>query len=368
MTLPLHAPGGLGFVAAVSIAIVIGDSLTVRANAGPTTTALTVVAEPVGIKDVRIAHETLTIDLRPVATGGMAKVKATYELRNDGGEQELDLLFAFGSLDNSDCVVTLNEKSIFGTLKKTPMPKDWMPPAVTPGLAGTVALSYGGGWSSVIPLLFSIVLPSGPSKLTVSYRAGVKHTFARPAMFRQFAYMLAPARSWAGFGRLDLKIHTPRGWSVATTPKLQQVGALLKGTFDDVPADAIAVTLRPPVASSYQTVKNASRLFFVLIGISGAAVCWRAGGAKSGRDFLNFVRSAGIGLAYGIVVFISGMIATWGPDQIFPMTAAERLLVDSLGLSDGYATLAAMAGVLLSSLAASTVGCVIVQARPAPRA
>jgi hypothetical protein len=50
------------------------------------------------------------------------------------------------------------------------------------------------------------------------------------------------------------------------------------------------------------------------------------------------------------------------------MTAAERLLVDSLGLSDGYATLAAMAGVLLSSLAASTVGCVIVQSRPAPRA
>jgi hypothetical protein len=68
-------------------------------------------------------------------------------------------------------------------------------------------------------------------------------------------------------------------------------------------------------------------------------------------------------LAYGIVVFVAGMIAAWGADLLFPPTTTERALVDQLGLSDGYASLTTMAGIVLLSVMAAVLGCVIAYAR-----
>jgi hypothetical protein len=60
------------------------------------------------------------------------------------------------------------------------------------------------------------------------------------------------------------------------------------------------------------------------------------------------------------------MAAAWGPDAIFPVSAAERQLIDKFRLSDGYAALAANAGIMLLSVMAAAVGGVIAgrQRRP----
>jgi len=33
----------------------------------------------------------------------------------------------------------------------------------------------------------------------------------------QLGYVLAPAREWGGFGRLDVRVELPRGWEAAAT-------------------------------------------------------------------------------------------------------------------------------------------------------
>lgn len=357
-----------------AIAVMCGRAAPLWANAGPSSTSARVVAEPVGIRDVRIARETLLIDLRPLVTGDAARVEAVYHLQNDGPAQPLDLLFAFGSRETSDYQVTLDDQPIEGVLQKTSLPKEWMPPRTTPALSGNGVITYADGWASVYPLAFSIAAPPGESVLIVRYRAAAKHTYARPAMYRQFAYILAPARAWAGFGGLEVTVHVPEEWSVVSTPGLERAGGVLRGTFADVPADAIALTLRPPVAAGYDAVKYGAWGLFATVGLGGLALCrrWGRGKARPGPDrspadssevkgsrAARLGRCVAIGLAYGVVVFTVGLMAAWGPDVIFPPSAAERALIDKFRLSDGYAGMATNAGILLLSLVSAAAGGVI---------
>ena len=57
--------------------------------------------------------------------------------------------------------------------------------------------------------------------------------------------MLAPARAWDGFGGLDVTVHLPACWAAASRPELARVGDELRGSFDAVPADALALTVAP---------------------------------------------------------------------------------------------------------------------------
>ena len=91
------------------------------------------------------------------------------------------------------------------------LPSAWWPPKTTPPLRGDSRPLRFGGWSSIRPLLFDLTIPTGTSVLTVSYTEKVKIIFARPAMFRQFAYILAPAKSWSSFKRFK-PIHPGTRW------------------------------------------------------------------------------------------------------------------------------------------------------------
>jgi len=343
----------------LGLLIVLGSATSVCANAGPSETSVNVVAEPVGIEHVQIVRETLQLDLRPLETGDPAIVEAAYDLHNDGDETTLDLLFAFGTRENSWFQVRLNGKDVAGAVQESRMPSDWTPPRSTPGLDGAADVIYAGGWSTVQPSAFTIVAPPGPSTLMVRYRAAPKYTYARPAMIRQFAYVLAPARSWAGFGGLDVVVQIPQGWSVASRPALRHDAATLTGSFDDVPADTIELTLRPPIPPGYQIAMQSARWLYAVVGIGGLICCWRWGGGR-GRSIL-------LGFTYGAIVLASGL-ATVSVDALFPPTTSELELTRQLRLTAGYGEFVATAGIVLLSLLATIVGGLVAlfRRRPSP--
>jgi len=227
-----------------------------RANVGPPSSGGQVVAEPVGIKDVEITRESLTIDLRPLATNGLAQVEAVYQLHNHGAEKKLDLLFASGSAVVADFQVWLGDQPVASApAKGKSLPASWRAPRETPGIRDAQGLDYLEFDSrGVTPVAFAIAIPSGPNVLTVRYAAeAATHFFGEPMVYRQFAYVLAPARSWSGFGGLDVAIHLPENWCAACTPALEREGYTLKGRFADLPADAIALTVQAPAGWAYQT-------------------------------------------------------------------------------------------------------------------
>ena len=354
---------------------VLGWGAVARPNAGPTSTSPWVVAEPPGIPDVRITRETLSIDLRPAQLGQAAIVEATYQLHNDGEERLLDLLFAFGSRENRHWSITLDDKPLEGVLTQgADLPTAWRPPSNTPGLEGDSPLLYGPEWRTVEPLGFKLVVPRGRSVLKVHYQAEVSLNYARPAMYRQFAYILSPARSWASFGGLDLRIQVPGGWSVATTLDLEREGDLLQGSFDRIPADSIAVTMRPPIPASYQRLGMISQAVAVLLGVIGWVVCWKSGRVWAGELVRSAVADASaryyqtIKLLGGAVVigFLYGMVmtaATWwsvfGQDVVYPPASSEQELAQRTSLSFGYLSLFKMAGVFLLAGILACLGGVI---------
>jgi len=341
-------------------------------NAGPRSTGAFVIAEPPGVADVQITRETLSIDLRPAQLGQKAIVEATYQLHNEGEERLLELLFAFGSRENKDWSITLDDKPLEGVLTQgADMPIAWRPPRETPGLESDTPLSYGVGWLTVEPLAFKLVVPSGNAVLKVRYQAEIALNYARPSMYRQFAYILSPARSWASFGGLDLMIQVPGGWSVASTLDLEREGDLLRGNFDRIPADSLAITMRPAVPAGYQRLFEVSRAVAIVLGLAGWFGCWKAGRVWAGE----LVRSAAadasaryyqtIKLLGGAVVigFLYGMLmaaATWwtafGPDVVYPPSASEQQLAQRASLSFGYLSIFKIIGVFLLAGVLAGVG------------
>tara|TARA_B100001123_G_scaffold4070_2_gene5423 strand:+ start:13802 stop:14905 length:1104 start_codon:yes stop_codon:yes gene_type:complete len=332
-------------------------------NAGPRSTGAFVIAEPPGVADVQIARETLSIDLRPAQLGQKAIVEATYLLHNEGEERLLELLFAFGSRENKDWSITLDDKPLEGVI--TPgadMPIAWRPPRETPGLESDTPLSYGLGWPTVAPLAFKLVVPSGNAVLKVRYQAEIALNYARPSMYRQFAYILSPARSWASFGGLDLTIQVPGGWSVAATLDLEREGDLLRGNFDRIPADSLAITMRPAVPVGYQRLFEVSRAVAIFLGLAGWFGCWKAGrvwagelvqsaAADASARYYQTIKLLGgavlIGFLYGMLMTAATWWTAFGPDVVYPPSASEQQLAQAASLSFGYLSIFKMIGVFL---------------------
>ena len=133
----------------------------------------------------------------------------------------------------------------------TEIPASWQAPKYTPGIQGGQDVDYlSYSRTGVTPLAFTVVIPPGPRTLKVRYSAeAATHLNGRPTVYRQFAYVLAPARAWSEFGGLDVKIRLPENWRIACTPPLIREGDTLVGSFDDLPADAIALTVQAPQTS-----------------------------------------------------------------------------------------------------------------------
>jgi hypothetical protein len=348
-----------------AVAAVLVFPALVRANVGPPASGGQLTAEPVGIKDVAIERETLSIDLRPLADRGRAHVEAVYHLYNHGAERTLDLLFASGSADVADFRVWFDDRPVASApVADAKLPESWKAPKETPGIGGGSVLNYPLYHARPVqPLGFALVVPSGRHTLKVAYAADAgEHLYGYPTVYRQFAYVLAPARSWAGFGGLDVTVHVPAGWHAASTPELTRDGDTLTGHFPDVPADSIALTVQAPAGWAYWPAVYGSIGLLVLAVIAGIYLCWRLGRAK-GRSLAQspdfgrtgwraWRRSVVLSVAWGLAVLATGLLATFGPEWLLPAGQISHY---------GYGQAFAMIGVALLAICVIPVGFAIAQ-------
>jgi hypothetical protein len=325
-----------------------------------------IVAEPVGIKDVAITRETLVIDLQPLAKDGLTHVEAIYHLDNHGEEKKLDLLFASGSRGTTNFHVWLDDQSVSSApARDATLPASWQPPDRTPGIGNEGGLGYlsAPNQRDVTPVGCSVVIPSGPHTLKVQYEAEAAYysISETPTVYRQFAYVLAPARAWAGFGGLDVTIRLPANWRAACTPVLSRTGDTLEGSFTALPADAIALTVQVPEGWAYHVLAYGGRGLFGLAVFGGAAWCF-VGGRSKGRLLAlpapdrcarsAWPRSLGLAFQWGLAVLSAGLFAVFGPNWVLP---SGQLSVY------GYGPIFAVIGVVFLSLLAVPIGFGIAQ-------
>jgi hypothetical protein len=243
-------------------------------------------SEPWGLKDVAITQERLTIDLRPLAGANPAQVEVIYDLNNAGASRHLDLLFVSGEVGVRDFEAHLGGQP----LPTRPLPADeasrlwkkapssWRPPQEAPGIELEKTFYLVSTWSTPPELVaFSLDLPPGPSTLHVRYKARACGAGERPTVTWQFPYVLAPAREWGTFGRLDVVVHVPDGWEARSTPALRRERDTLRGSFNEVPADALLLATGAPVPVGYYWATGLALALWGGVLVGGPLMCWWAG-------------------------------------------------------------------------------------------
>jgi hypothetical protein len=286
--------------------------------------------EPWGLKEVAIVHEQLTIDLRPLAALRPAHVEVVYDLSNSGASKRLDLLFVSGELGVRDFEAHLGNEPVPARLLAPKelrrhwdrFPANWRPPESAPGIDVEKAYFVRNGWDTeATPVEFSLELPPGPSTLRVRYRAracGADEGY--PTATWQFPYILAPAREWGEFGRLDVVVKVPDGCQARSTPPLEREGATLRGSFSGLPADILLLATRAPAPAEYYWAAWISAALFILTVLGGGIFCWWAGrwqGLSAARlgitekgagKLVATLLAIPLSVLWGAAVFVAGEI------------------------------------------------------------
>jgi hypothetical protein len=281
----------------------------VRANMGPRWHGDSTM-EPRGVAGVSIRHEELRIDLRPLGDGQPARVEAVYLLHNPGEAQRAELVFVSGTEIMGEFEVRLNGRIVrsrsepYDGKDTERLPKKWLPPQDFQGFdrekAYVIIYPYG---NRTTLLLFDVDLPAGISTLSVRYKARAAGADERhPTATWFFPYVLAPARAWGGFGGLDVTVNVPQGWESRATPPLEREGDVLRGHFDELPADMLVLAVRAPVPQQYHRTIWFAVGAYVLALFGGGVLCWLAGAfigrrVPRGLWFGVFVGSAALVLS-----------------------------------------------------------------------
>jgi hypothetical protein len=308
-------------------------------------------AEPSGLEQVFINRETLNIDLRSLdgTAEQIVLVEAIYDVENNGAEKKLELVFAFGS-GFKDFQIWVDDQEIDSqSLASQNSPPSWKPPLRTPWLNGQT-FGYAAATRSRFSHVsqgFSVVLPAGKHRLKARYKAFPSYLDSSPLKYWQFAYILAPARQWAGFGGLDVTINVPPGWTVVTTPELKPEGEALKGHFAQIPADALALTAQAPLPVFYRALNIffhglwALALFATPVFITIFA--WK----KGFRIKLSWLVGIGLSALWTLLIIGTGFLAAVGADYAIPRDQFS---------SSGYTGIFHIFGSLLAGAAAFFIG------------
>jgi hypothetical protein len=331
-----------------------------RANIGPPYRGGELAGDPAGLRGVRVNRETLTIDLRPLAEDDRAVVEAIYRLDNPGEPRKLELWFVTGSPEVSDFKVWLGDQLVSAApVEQAEAPASWGIPPTTPGLNGGGPLKYHLMKSRAI-MGFAIELSKGPQTLKVRYRAdAVRYFIGEPAMYRQFAYVLAPAKEWGAFGGLDVTVQLPAGWAAASEPALTREGNVLKGTFAHVPADALTLTVQAPVGWAFDTLGWAGIVTLVLAVPGGLVLCGLAGRRAKLRGRPVWLAALVLPLIIFSLIWAAGLIAIHAHDLAAPNQ-----------IHHGYGAVYALFGIGLLSLVMLPLGaltCALVAHATRPR-
>ncbi|MDT5296395.1 MAG: hypothetical protein QOJ76_3275, partial [Acidobacteriota bacterium] len=270
--------------------------------------------EPSGeLKAMHIVRESLVIDMRPLKDRRPAVVEATYTVRNDSDTRDLELVFVAAAMQpgpagaawfwkgrdwvpdpqrrQNEGGVWLDGQPIAALTDANAggLPEAWAPPARTPGLEpGQGGLPYKV--LSEGTLTFRVTLAPGEHIIRVRYEArpGAYADAGSHAVYWQLGYVLAPAREWASFGGLDAKVLLPVGWRAASSPEMRREGDALVAKWEEIPADALAITAQTNERTNDDTEAFWNDLIIQGVLFTALAVLagWKLGGllGRCGRS------------------------------------------------------------------------------------
>lgn len=317
-----------------------------------------VIGEPSGMLDsITVLQEHLEIDMTPIWGGQpYGRVNVDYTIMNAGSERTIPLVFLPGAIEvryptNGNGSHPDTTFMIEVTLDGTPipisgafantdsLPAGWRIPSVTPGLNGSDSVGYKAQNEGMVRFILRI--PSGQHIIRVHYHAApTSNSSNRTTKLWQFAYILAPARQWDGFGTLEAVVIVPDGWEVAITPAMTFENFLWKGKWEDIPSDAIAISFAMPTPSWLPYLDNGLPIIALLLGI---VLCWMVG-KRVGKWLVRTNKVPGWSIPFALLAGAGSALLV-----LVAMLLASSIVSGELGhqLARGYGYGSAIALVLI---------------------
>jgi hypothetical protein len=233
----------------------------------------------------------------------------------------------------------------------------WAPPVTTPTADGDGELGYEVHRGDSDPA-FSLRLEPGEHELVVRCTADASASFTEPTVTWQLAYVLAPAREWASFGGLDVEIIVPERWRAAASPALVRDGDTLRGSFDALPSDAIAIATQMEPPFSYSALVAASWLALLVVAIAGLPLCGRICGTQSRSWFTAGVRA---------VVVAASWSAAFVGALVFVLSADHLALAEQAPPSSDYGSALLVLAASIGAPIVALVVCIRATRRPTRR-
>ena len=341
----------------VAVLITLTLAHPLCANVGPPSWGGHTVGEPIGTIDIAIARETLNIDLRPLAENKTAVVEAIYQLQNGEKQQMLDLMFVSGMNSVDGFEVWLDDQLIpHQRSEKTEVPESWKPPGTTPAIDGQRDPGFLEFTTQpTVNIQFAITVPPGEHELRVKYNAETAvHYHGNPTVYRQFAYVLAPAKAWKSFGGLDVKIELPTDWRFACSADMTREGDTLRASFDQLPGDTIGLTVQAPPGWAFRPLVYGGLALMGLVLIIGLVLCLYKGrsigrsAAQENKSLVTCLFPAFIfSLAWAVVIGFAGAFTIFVPAMTLPEGQATQY---------GYGQAFAMIGVAILTVCVFLLG------------
>lgn len=298
-------------------------------------------AEVNGIPDVAVVSERLELDFRPLDSWDAPTVTATYELRNDGANVHVPLVFA--SYRVGPGTVELDGATIATeALSGDELPQQWSTPR-GPVAAETAGQADASGFS------FEVDLTPGEHTMSVRYEL--------TGDFREFnpvghvvRYSFQPAVSWKSVGTVEVVAHCPEGWTCgrwldederpsSNDLELEEDAGTLRGRHEGLP-DPLRLVLRRPaplwIAAAYPAALLGAVLLVIgaVVGGGRFVANARSGSASVGRWMLLVPVVIAGSCAYSTGVYEAGQLNSTAPVRGYASleTGVLGLLVALLAL------------------------------------
>lgn len=227
-----------------------------------------------------VQSESLVLDLRPLGQlksnqdRAYALVEASYQIVRKGAPKAVDLVFVAPGQDGRAEVWLDDQPQTFVAQKSEKLPQQWKSPPTTPRAGGGSELAFE-------PLhpdqVLRFRLKFAPGQHTVRVKYDLRPTAmcsGSPLRYWQLAYVLAPARQWAGFGSLDAQVLLPEGWQLATSLPMEKDVQGWRGRWSGVPADFLTLSAQAPIPAQWPILETLAGLCVIVpVGLA-----WMAGG------------------------------------------------------------------------------------------
>jgi hypothetical protein len=268
--------------------------------------------EPLGsLNNIAILHETLTFDLSSLTHQEQsAHITAVYQLQNNGQQTTANLVFISPGIVRGKIFFdgTLVRS---GKAEEIVIPSSYAPPSASPPfneqdkaypIHYTITENRSSGFQ------FQIAIPAGKHELKVSYDAEMaSYGEVRPVIIYQIGYVLSPAKDWQSFGDLAIQVIFPDEWEISASLPLQKTKNMAAATFEGLPADTFAISIRKPINPIKIKVLDAMQY----AGIPSALILGILFGMLFGRPFAAKKQSnPGKKILYGFLACLIAIIAS----------------------------------------------------------